>query len=117
MQNIQHLAKFVYIRAEAFRRSYGLPSNYDPQDRITVNGIVHDFLHFQTNLFTNYTDEALLVWIEENLADSALFSIPEVLHYTEPLRDLWVSIDTYEFRLAIKDLIDRNLLSIKLCHH
>jgi hypothetical protein len=108
MQNIECLAKYVYIRAEAFRLSHRLPPNCDPQGRVTVNGIIHDFIHSQTNLSTSYTDEALLVWIEENLADSTLFSIPAVLIYTEPLRDLWMSIDTYEFRLAVKELINDN---------
>ena len=111
MQNIQCLAKYVYIRAEAFRLSHRLPPNCDSQRRITVNGLIHDFLHFQTNLSTSYTDEALLVWIEENLADPTLFSIPAVLIYTEPLQDLWMSIDTYEFRLAVKELINDNPLS------
>jgi hypothetical protein len=110
MKNIQNLAKYVYIRAETFRLSHRSPPNCDPQGRTTVNGVIHGFLHFQTNLSTSYADESLLVWIEENLADPALFSIPEVLSYTEPLRDLWVSIDTCEFRLAIENLTNYNSL-------
>jgi hypothetical protein len=83
MHSLQHLANYVYARAEIFRLSHQLPPNCDPQGRVTVNGVIHDFLHYQTNLSTSYADEDLLVWIEENLADSASFSIPAVLQQFE----------------------------------